>query len=125
MPPKSRTDLLQGTLDMLILRTLAVGGSNHGYGIARRIQQVSDDLLQVEEGSLYPALHRLAKKGLLTAQWKQSENNRRARYYSLTAKGRRRLSVDLESWSTLSEAVSRVLATTLTRLAGRGAMAHG
>src|SRR5688572_22478915 len=93
---REKSDLLQGTLDMMILKVLAGaggGGGNggagqHGYGIARRIQQVSDEVLQVEEGSLYPALHRLEKRGCLDSDWRQSESNRRAKYYKLNASGR-------------------------------------
>lgn len=108
MPPTS-PDLLQGTLDMLVLRTLALG-ANHGYGIARRIRQVSDEVLQVEEGSLYPALHRLAKKNLIRGEWRQSESNRRARYYSLTDAGRSHLRSETATWNRLVEAIGKVLA---------------
>lgn len=108
MPADSRAELLQGTLDMLILKTLAYG-ANHGYGIARRILQVSDDVLQVEEGSLYPALHRLAKRGWVEAEWRQSELNRRAKFYSLTAAGRKQLQQEIDEWQRISAAISRVL----------------
>jgi len=104
-----RSDLLQGTLDMLILRTLSLTGPEHGYGIARRIQQVSDDVLKVEEGSLYPALHRLEKRGLLASHWRASENNRRARYYEITRAGRARLKADTESWRNVSAAIGKVM----------------
>ena len=109
MPPKARNELMPGTLDMLILRTLAVGGAEHGFGIARRIQQVSDEILKVEEGSLYPALHRLAKRDLLKSEWSQSENNRRAKYYQITRTGRSRLRTDTESWQNMSAAIGKVL----------------
>ncbi|MCM2257545.1 MAG: PadR family transcriptional regulator [Vicinamibacteria bacterium] len=103
-----RTDLLQGTLDALILRTLSQG-ENHGWGIAQRIQQVSEDVLQVGQGSLYPALYRLEEDGLIAAEWGQSENNRRAKFYRLTRAGRERLAADTASWERLSAAVDRVL----------------
>src|SRR5215831_16889166 len=93
-------DLLQGTLDLLILKTLALD-ANHGWGIAQRIQQVSDDVLQVGQGSLYPALHRLERKGLIAADWRASENNRRAKYYELTRAGRRQLDKELSEWRRL------------------------
>jgi PadR family transcriptional regulator PadR len=108
MQKEQTPELLQGTLDMMILKTLSVG-PNHGYGIVRRIRQVSDDVLSVEEGSLYPALHRLEKRGCLAATWKPSESNRRAKYYRLTAKGRRQLGADEARWSTLSRAIGKVL----------------
>lgn len=101
-------ELLQGTLDLLILKTLS-WGSTHGYGIARWIQQVTDDVLRVEEGSLYPALHRLEKRGLIASEWGLSENNRRAKYYALTARGRQQLRAETSTWSTFSDAVSKVL----------------
>jgi len=104
----TRSELLQGTLDMLILKTLA-NGANHGYGVARRIRQVSDEVLQVEEGSLYPALHRLEKRGYLKADWKQSENNRRAKFYSLTPRGRTQLKHEAASWAQLSTAIEKVM----------------
>jgi len=104
-----RSDLLQGTLDMLILKTLSLTGPEHGYGIARRIQQVSDDVLRVEEGSLYPALHRLEKRGMLCSHWRPSENNRRARYYEITRAGRARLRADTESWRSVSAAIGKVM----------------
>ncbi len=103
-------DLLQGTLDMLILRTLAQG-AKHGYAIAEWICAVSDDILRVEEGALYPALHRLELKGLLEAEWGVSENNRRARFYQLTRAGRKTLAAEAERWSRLSLAIARVMGT--------------
>jgi transcriptional regulator len=103
-------ELVQGTLDMLILRTLDRGPS-HGWGIAQHIKQVSREVLRVEEGSLYPALHRLELAGELRAEWGVSDNNRRARIYTLTARGRRRLESELERWDALTAAIARVLTT--------------
>lgn len=103
-------ELVQGTLDMLVLRTLARGPS-HGWGIAQHVKTVSQDVLRVEEGSLYPALHRLELKGEVAAEWGLSENNRRARIYRLTARGRRRLEAELERWDALVVAIARVLGT--------------
>jgi PadR family transcriptional regulator, regulatory protein PadR len=102
------TDLLQGTLDLLILRTLALEPM-HGWGIAQRIQQVSKDVLQVGQGSLYPALHRLEYKGWIKAEWGPSENNRRAKYYSLTRAGKEQLEAERDSWDRLTEAIALVL----------------
>jgi transcriptional regulator len=102
------TDLLQGTLDLLILRTLALEPM-HGWGIAQRIQQVSKDVLQVGQGSLYPALHRLEYKGWIKAEWGPSENNRRAKYYSLTPEGKKQLEAERDSWERLTEAIALVL----------------
>src|SRR5271168_3567033 len=102
------TDLLQGTLDLLILKTLALEPM-HGWGIAQRIQQVSEDTLQIGQGSLYPALHRLEYKGWIEADWGASENNRRAKYYSLTRPGRRQLETELENWDRLTAAIALVL----------------
>lgn len=107
MPPKS--DLLQGTLDLLILRTLS-DGSMHGWGISQRIQQISKDVLQVNQGSLYPALHRLEQQGLIESEWGNSENNRQAKYYQLTRDGRRQLAEETRNWERISTAVARVLA---------------
>jgi transcriptional regulator len=106
MPPS--TDLLQGTLDVLILKTL-VHGTMHGWGIASRIQQISDDVLQVGQGSLYPALHRLEYKGWIEASWGASENNRKAKFYALTPVGRKQLRTEIEQWNRLSSAISQVL----------------
>jgi transcriptional regulator len=106
----TRSDLLQGTLDVLVLKTLA-SGPMHGWGISQRIQQVSEDVLAVNQGSLYPALHRLEEKGWIQAEWGNSENNRRARFYSLTRAGRRQLAEETESWERFAAAVARVLAT--------------
>ena len=102
------TDLLQGTLDLLILRTLALEPM-HGWGIAQRIQQVSKDALQIGQGSLYPALHRLQYKGWIHAEWGTSENNRKAKYYSLTRTGQKQLEVELENWDRISSAIALVL----------------
>ncbi len=103
-----KTDLLQGTLDLLILKTLALGPM-HGWGISQRIQQLSRDVLRVTQGSLYPALHRLEVKRLVASEMGTSENNRQARFYHLTAAGRKRLSAEAETWDRLSLAVGRVL----------------
>ena len=105
----SKSDLLQGTLDLLILRTLA-RGPMHGWGISLQIQQVSHDVLLVNQGSLYPALHRLEQQGWIQAEWGSSENNRQARFYQLTREGRRQLSEETRNWERLSTAVARVLA---------------
>ncbi len=107
---KPAGELVQGTLDMLVLRTLAHGPS-HGWGIAQHVQQASDEVLRVEEGSLYPALHRLELAGLVSAEWGLSENNRRARIYTLTARGRKRLEVEREHWTALVAAIERVMET--------------
>src|ERR1700693_593591 len=103
-------DLLQGTLDLLILKALAKGAM-HGYGVAEWIHDSSQDVLRVEEGALYPALHRLELRGLLSAEWGTSDNNRRAKYYALTAVGRKRLTEETEYWRRMSGAVARVLQT--------------
>lgn len=101
-------ELLQGTLDLLVLRTLA-WGPTHGYGVARWIQHITDDVLTVEEGSLYPALHRLEKRGLVKSSWGLSENNRRAKYYEITRTGRGTLSRETLTWSVYAAAVDKVL----------------
>jgi PadR family transcriptional regulator, regulatory protein PadR len=101
-------DLLQGTLDLLILRTLLFGPI-HGDAIAKSIEQTSQDVLRVDHGSLYPALQRLERRGLITARWGTSENNRRARYYRLTAAGRKQLTSETSKWERLSEAIARIL----------------
>lgn len=105
----SKVDLLPGTLEMLVLKTLS-RGSLHGYGIAQRVKKLSDEILQVEEGSLYPALQRLLVRGLVTAEWKQSETNRRARFYSLTAAGKKQLGAEIDEYERLIGAIGRVLA---------------
>lgn len=105
-----RTDLPQGTLELLVLQVVA-RGPVHGYGIAQRIRQISRDVLQVPQGSLYPALHRLENRKLLVAEWKPSDTGRGAKFYRLTPKGRARLAAQTESWSRLTVAVGRILAT--------------
>ena len=102
------TDLVQGTLDLLILRTLALE-SMHGWAIAQRIRQVSGDVLQVGQGALYPALHKLEQNGWITAEWDVSENNRRAKYYTLTREGRKALAEETAQWERLSSAISLVV----------------
>ncbi len=109
-PPDQAPELLPGTLDMLILRTL-VRGPMHGYGIARRLEQVSENVLRVGESSLYPALQRLLLNGWLKAEWGASENNRRARFYTLTAEGRRRLAVEQEEFDRVVRAIRQVIET--------------
>jgi transcriptional regulator len=106
----ARSDLLQGTLDLLILRTLAAGPM-HGWGISQRIQQVSDSVLVVNQGSLYPALYRLEEEGWIASEWGASENNRRAKFYKLTRNGERQLEREQQNWQRLAMAVSRVLET--------------
>ena len=105
-----KSDLLQGTLDMLILKVVALGPI-HGYGIALRIQQISKDALQVQQGSLYPALQRLEHRGWLTAKWGQSESGREARFYSLTRQGRKQLAAETENWERLAEAIGLIMQT--------------
>jgi len=107
MPPK--TDNLQGALDLLILKTLAARGPLHGYGIALHVESASDDVLRVEEGSLYPALHRMELEGWIRSGWRTSENNRRAKFYSLTAAGTRRLADQERNWHEVVAAIQRVL----------------
>ena len=104
-----RNDILQGTLALLILKTLASGKRMHGYAITTHIQRTSDQLLRVEEGSLYPALHRMEQEGWLRADWGRTEKNREARFYTLTAQGRRQLLQEEESWRRLTEGVARVI----------------
>ena len=106
-----QTDLIQGTLDLLIMRTIALEPM-HGWAIAQRIQQISDDLLRVQQGSLYPALHRLEHQGWITAEWGASDNNRKARFYSLTRAGRKQLALELSKWERLSAGVNLVLQRT-------------
>lgn len=107
----ANVDLLQGTLDVLVLKTLS-WGPMHGYGVARWLQQVTGDVLRIEEGSLYPALHRMERRGWIESEWGLSENNRRAKYYQLTAEGRRQLRAESSTWSLFSQAVSKVLTAT-------------
>ena len=106
--PRIRVDLLQGTLDMLVLKALTAGPM-HGYGVARWLEQATNDALSVEEGSLYPALARLYKRGWVTREWGVSENNRRARFYGLTEAGRRQLDREAATWSAFTDVVTRVL----------------
>lgn len=107
---KPNLDLLQGTLDLLVLRILA-GGPQHGWGLAQRLQLLSEDVLRVNQGSLYPALYRLERDGFIAAEWGASENNRRARFYRLTKAGRRQLEAETETWERMTAAVARVLQT--------------
>ena len=102
------TDLVQGTLDLLILKTISLEPMN-GWAIAKRIQQISKDVLQVQQGSLYPALHRLEHQGWIKAEWRESENNRKAKYYALTAAGKRQLRAELAHWERLSNAIGLVV----------------
>jgi PadR family transcriptional regulator, regulatory protein PadR len=106
----ARIDLPQGTLDLLILRTLALG-PQHGWAISERVQQMSSDVLQIQQGSLYPALHRMERRGLIKARWGTSENNRRAKYYELSKSGRQQLEVQKDAWQKLTAAVAQVLGT--------------
>jgi transcriptional regulator len=106
---KHPNDRLQGTLDLLVLKSLAGRGPMHGYGITVHIQSIAGEALRVEEGSLYPALHRMAQEGWISSKWGASDNNRRARYYSITAAGRRQLAREQQRWGELTEAVARVL----------------
>lgn len=108
MSTEDRVELLQGTLDLLILRTL-LAGREHGHAIAKAIESNSEDVLQVEQGSLYPALHRLLKRGWISAEEGVSENNRRANYYSLTTKGRKQLDLETAKWDRLAQAIARIL----------------
>ena len=108
MTTKDNPKLLQGTLDMLVLKSL-MHGAMHGYGVARRIEQLADDILTVEEGSLYPALYRIAEQGWIESEWGLSENNQRARFYRLTKTGRKQMEVEEANWERLSAAVTRVL----------------
>ena len=107
---KEKSDLLQGTLDMLILKVVALGPI-HGYAISKRIQQISSDVLQVQQGSLYPALHRLENRGWLKAQWSESESGREVKFYKLTTAGRKQLEAEASNWERLSAAVSLIMQT--------------
>jgi transcriptional regulator len=107
--PKSKNDILQGTLTLLVLKTLESQGRMHGYAITNHVQRVSNDLLRVEEGSLYPALHRMEQEGWIRAEWGTTDTGREARYYSLTTKGRKELAREQESWERLTEGVRRIL----------------
>jgi transcriptional regulator len=110
MSRHSKPDILQGTLDLLILKTLALG-PQHGWGISQRIQQMSEDVLHVQQGSLYPALHRLEDQGLIAAEWGLSEQRREAKFYRLTKRGQRQLEVATANWTRMAEAIGRVLRT--------------
>lgn len=106
---QAKSEVLQGTLDLMVLQTLDAMGTQHGYGIARRIEQVSEDVLQLNEGTVYAALLRLIQKGWISSGWGVSENNRRAKFYSITRAGRKRLSSETKNWERVSGAVGRVL----------------
>jgi len=108
--PEQNIDLPQGTLDLLILRTLALG-PEHGWAISERIQQVSSNVLQIHQGSLYPALHRLERRGWIKSRWGASENNRRAKYYELTRSGHKQLETEKDEWKKLTAAIAQVLGT--------------
>jgi PadR family transcriptional regulator, regulatory protein PadR len=108
--PAERIELPQGTLDLLILRTVALE-PQHGWAISERVQQISNDVLRIQQGSLYPALHRLERRGWIKARWGTSENNRRAKYYELTKTGRRQLEIEKSAWEKLTVAVAQVLET--------------
>jgi len=104
-----KSDVLQGTLDLLVLKTIETMGPTHGWGVARRLEQVSENLLQMNQGTVYPALLRLEQAGWISSEWGVSENNRRARYYALTPAGRRRLRVEEQNWDRMSAVIARVL----------------
>ncbi|MCU1264028.1 MAG: transcriptional regulator, PadR family [Acidobacteria bacterium] len=106
----ARTDLMQGTLELLILKTLS-RDAMHGYGVAQRIHDVADDLLKIEDGSLYPALYRMEERGWITSEWGLSENNRRAKFYKLTRAGRKQLEAESANWKRVSQAIARILQT--------------
>jgi len=110
VPPRPQTDALRGSLDLLVLNTLSLAPM-HGWGIGQRVQQISEGVLEVNQGSLYPALQRLEKDGLITSEWGTTDNNRRARYYLLTASGRRALGAELESWRRFAAGLETVLRT--------------
>jgi len=109
--PSAKADLLQGTLDLLILKVVALGPL-HGYGISQRIRQISNDVLQVQQGSLYPALHRLEQRGWLSATWSESETGRPAKFYKVSAKGRKQLAAQEQTWQRLTGAITLILQTT-------------
>ena len=106
---QQKTDVLQGTLDLMVLKTLDTMGAQHGYGIAQRLQQISNDVLRLNQGTLYPALLRLEQRGWISSKWGTSDNNRRARFYTLTAKGRRQLEREAAGWQRMAEIIARVL----------------
>src|ERR1041385_7034725 len=107
--PKERSEVLQGTLDLMVLKTLDAMGPQHGYGIARRIEQLSEEMLRLNEGTVYAALLRLAQKGWIRSEWGESENKRKARFYSITRAGRKQLAREAESWQRISCLIARVL----------------
>ncbi len=109
MGEKDKAEVLQGTLDLMVLRTLDTQGPMHGYGIAQRIQQVSEDILYLNQGTLYPALLRLEQRGWIRSEWGTSENNRRARFYLITAKGRKQLEREVEQWRVMAAIINRML----------------
>jgi len=109
MSKESTSDIMQGTLDLMVLKTLEGLGPLHGYGIARRIEQVSEGVLSLNQGTIYPALLRLQQRGWITAEWGSSENNRRAKYYSLTRAGRKQLATEAEDWQRISTVIARML----------------
>ncbi len=109
IPANDKPEVLQGTLDLMVLKTLEAMGSQHGYGIARRIEQLSDDLLRLNEGTVYTALTRLQQKGWIKSQWGTSENNRKARFYSISASGRKQLAHETESWERMADVITRML----------------
>jgi len=106
---ENKKDQLQGTLDLLVLRTLSTGGKMHGYAISERVDQISREVLKIEAGSLYPALHRMDEAGWVKSEWDLTENNRKARFYSITAAGRKRLAAEEQHWQKVADAVTRVL----------------
>ena len=110
MSSKKSAEILQGTLDLMVLKTLDTLGPTHGYGIARRLEQVSGNLLQLNQGTIYPALLRLQQRGWIAARWGESENNRRAKYYELTARGRKQLKTEAKNWEQVSAVIARLLA---------------
>ena len=112
MPNDTPLDLLQGTLDMLVLKAVSLGPL-HGYGVLLRIQQISQNRLEIQQGSLYPALYRLEHQGWITSEWGESENNRKAKYYRLTAAGKRRLQTEVENWNRMADLMSAILGTTV------------
>jgi transcriptional regulator len=106
---EGRSEILQGTLDLMVLKTLAAMGPQHGYGIARRIEQISEEALQINQGTIYASLVRLLQRGWISGAWGASENNRKAKYYSITRSGRKRLASEAENWERISEVIGRVL----------------
>jgi PadR family transcriptional regulator, regulatory protein PadR len=109
MPADSKSEILQGTLDLMVLKTLAAMGSLHGYGIARRIEQISEEALQINQGTIYASLVRLLQKGWIAAEWGTSENNRKARFYSITKSGRKQLQAETQNWRRIAGVIGRVL----------------